>query len=131
MNFVYSLLLKITDDCDRISTRNIKPLPIRTQIKMENNKDILNNSLFEAIEKNIDIYHIAQLLEEGADPNSKDKFGSTPLMIVSWWGNDDTVQLFLSDPRIKINLKDNRKQTALFASSLQCNNRVKFNQIFD
>lgn len=56
----------------------------------------LNQKLISAIEKD-DVDAVLDVLRAGGDPNSRDKFGSTPLMRASHRGNLQAVKILLEN----------------------------------
>jgi ankyrin repeat protein len=59
------------------------------------------------------------LLENGADPLTKDKFGATALHLAAITGHDNTVKSLTDSPegRITINSQDNKGDTALILAA--------------
>ena len=54
------------------------------------------------------------LLQQGADPQSADAFGVTPLMIAATQESPDLLTLLLSSPRVLVNAVDQEQRSALF-----------------
>ena len=63
-----------------------------------------------------DIQNVRELLDRGADPNSRGRFGNTALIVAAWNGLTEIVELLLdrgADP----NFEDNIGRTALIEAS--------------
>jgi ankyrin repeat protein len=77
----------------------------------------VSNNLFEAIEK-VDMVSLNVLLAEGAEVDSVDENGNTPLMLASRIGNPRMVKIILAhDP--EVNIKNRSGFTALMIASEQ------------
>jgi hypothetical protein len=59
-----------------------------------------------------DINSVRKLLEQGANPNIKDRNDETPLMIATRSGTEEMVKILL-DAGANVNIKDGQNQTAL------------------
>ncbi len=75
----------------------------------------INESLIKAVKKN-DLNLIKQLLEKGADINTRDNMGHTPLMIAARNGNYHTVK-FLLTKKPDVNARNKRGANALFLTN--------------
>lgn len=73
------------------------------------------SNLFEAIEK-IDIVSLNVLLADGADVDTVDADGNTPLMLASKIGNPRIMEIILAH-NPDVNAKNNRDETALMTAS--------------
>uniref|UniRef100_A8G8P6 Ankyrin n=1 Tax=Serratia proteamaculans (strain 568) TaxID=399741 RepID=A8G8P6_SERP5 len=58
------------------------------------------------------------LLEQGADPNQKDKHGRTALMGAAFKGDVEAADILLTDPRTEVNLQNDQGQTAVMYAAL-------------
>ncbi|MEX0904461.1 MAG: ankyrin repeat domain-containing protein [Balneolaceae bacterium] len=76
---------------------------------------VLANSLFEAIH-NIDIVSLNVLLAEGADVDSVDEAGNTPLMLASKIGNPRMMKILLAH-NPNVNKRNNIGKSALMIAS--------------
>jgi len=72
---------------------------------------IISPKLFKAINSN-DLERVKYLVEKGANIESKDNFGCTPLHRASWGGNLDIVK-YLVEKGANIESKDNDGCTPL------------------
>lgn len=77
------------------------------------------NALFKAINSN-DVDKVKSLLEEGANPQQVNSFGSPPLSHAASLGHNDIVEVLL-DYVVDINQKDRRGHTALMTSVISGN----------
>lgn len=57
--------------------------------------------------------HIGLLLDKGANPNSKDRYGKTPLMLAALNSNVPGLEALLSSSAIDANMRDESQYTAL------------------
>lgn len=57
--------------------------------------------------------HISLLLEKGANPNSKDRYGKTPLMLAALNNNIPAIDALLSNSAVNANVMDESQYTAL------------------
>jgi ankyrin repeat protein len=77
----------------------------------------VSDNLFEAIEK-VDMVSLNVLLAEGADVNSVDENGNTPLMLASRIGNPRMVKIILAH-NPEVDLKNRDGYSALMIASEQ------------
>ncbi|KAI9771567.1 MAG: hypothetical protein M1839_002760 [Geoglossum umbratile] len=90
------------------------------------------NDVFEFIVRNVSLLHIAarfgieklveEALESSADPNPRDSWGRTPLMLAAAHGHNTLLRKLLSSQAIEINAISSSEITALGAA-------VKYNQL--
>ena len=57
--------------------------------------------------------HIALLLDKGANPNAKDRYGKTPLMLAALNSNIPAIEALLSNSSVDANVMDESQYTAL------------------
>ncbi len=80
----------------------------------ENNKRLLDKLLLEAVRTvPADLLRVTILLEEGADPNTAQKNGTTALMYASLLGNTEIVKE-LRERGANVNARDKYGRTALW-----------------
>lgn len=56
---------------------------------------------------------MALFIERGANPNTKDLWGQTPLFYAAFGGNEDAARFLLSQANININILNDLQQTPL------------------
>ena len=77
----------------------------------------VDEALFKAC-RNDTAREVRRLLSEGADVNDVDEQGHTPLMVASWNGNVEIVDMVLA-AEANVNAACDTGQTALHLASLQ------------
>jgi ankyrin repeat protein len=80
-----------------------------------NKEIIITDTLIEAV-KNIDLVSLNVLLAEGADIDTTDRHGNTPLMIASKIGNPRMLRIILAHSP-DVNTKNNRGETSLMIAA--------------
>ncbi len=60
---------------------------------------------------------VNDLLDQGADPETTDEYGRTPLIIASSYGYAESVKLLLGKHRVEVDLKDKKGETALMKAA--------------
>ena len=63
-----------------------------------------------------DLFKVRQLIKEGCDVNTRDKYGRTPLIEAARWGHNQVVKELIRGGA-RVNVKDNAQQTALYWAS--------------
>lgn len=81
------------------------------------NQLILNEQLREAVTKN-DVKKMEDLIQKGADVNSRDDRGRTPLMLAAEAGSVQTMNALVKKYKADVNAKDNSGQTALMKAAI-------------
>lgn len=76
----------------------------------------LNNLLLSAASK-ASKYEVARLVNEGADPQSVDEFGATPLLVASLNGNLDVVKFLIRELKVNKNASTFENANAIFLAS--------------
>jgi len=85
---------------------------VEQKLTKEQQKEV-NKMLFDAV----DDEDLEEALNAGADVNSKDKYGQTPLMWASRRGHRDIVEILIK-AGANVNVKDNHNMTALIEASI-------------
>lgn len=77
----------------------------------------LNSDLMAAAQMG-DAAKVGALLEHGADPNAKDKLGTTVLHLVALWGHADLAQILIAKGA-NVNAKDDERWTPLHVAAMK------------
>ncbi|OAP60653.1 hypothetical protein AYL99_05655 [Fonsecaea erecta] len=92
-------------------------------LRMEDHMDNKGNSLLHIVNDATIMQRILQTCEVDLNAMNDKKF--TPLMLASKYGRVDMVRIFLSDPRIDLNLRESRGLTAVeLAKDDEVRNRI-------
>jgi len=62
---------------------------------------------------------VQHFIDKGIDVNLQSKYGSTALIIASFYGKNDVVKLLLQHPNIDVNLQDSYRNSPLIYASFR------------